>query len=74
MYLYDVVYFIKSPKGGQKMNTISSRGRSKVEALFRFRIKHPTEKVIKAKQVGVLSIYTADVYDYIFKEFTINIK
>ena len=74
MYLYNIKYELKIPKGNRKTNTVNRRGRVKEEAIIRFRKAHPIEKILKVKQAGVLSIYTSDAFDKRFGKLKRNKK
>ena len=63
MYLYDIKYNINNPKGCKKTNTVSKRGRTKHEAIVRFRATHPTDSILKTKRLFVLTMYSVDRFD-----------
>lgn len=62
MYLYNIKYLLSNPKGNKKSNTVSFPGRIKDHAIFRFRMTHPSEEILKIKRDGPLCIYTFRPY------------
>lgn len=63
MYLWSFKYVLENTLSNRRTNTVNFRGRNKAEATNRFHARHPSEEILKVKQLGVLMMYTADKYD-----------